>query len=79
MRTLTLSLHHSLTPSLPHSPPERLLRRRRHGVGLVQDDDLVAVRRQHDLLLREVLDPVAHDVDPARICSTCITSSREKT
>jgi hypothetical protein len=39
----------------------------------------VAVRRQHDLLLREVLDPVAHDVDPARICSTCITSSREKT
>ncbi len=42
-----------------------LLSAGRHAVGLVQNDDLVRVRRQRHLLLRKHFDAVAHNVNAA--------------
>ena len=50
-----------------HGPPQGLLGGLRHGVRLVQDDDLVPAAREGHLLLGEHLDPVADDVDAALV------------
>mmetsp|Transcript_7986 Transcript_7986/g.21682 ORF Transcript_7986/g.21682 Transcript_7986/m.21682 type:complete len:249 (-) Transcript_7986:279-1025(-) len=50
-----------------HGTPQCLLRRGRHRVGLVEDDNLVAARRQADALLRKHLDLVPHHIDAAII------------
>jgi len=50
-----------------HGPAEGLLGRRRHAVGLVKDDDLVAAGRKTDLVLSESLDLVPHHINTSGV------------
>jgi len=50
-----------------HGSSKRLLRRLRHGIGLIQDDDFVTSTRESHLLLSEHFNAVSDDVYAALV------------